>query len=99
MIEIRATQAKRVFTFHEEEIALPQLLSTRRTLGIAQDGKDNEFFGLQRGSDVASSYGHASAAQLLRLLQIRQIRTEGRTSAAIVNAGSAPGPATDDRSS
>ena len=59
MIEIRATEAKRVFTFHEEEIALPQLLSTRRTLRIAQDGKDDEFFGLQRGSDVASSYCHA----------------------------------------
>jgi hypothetical protein len=35
----RATQAKREFTFHEEEIALPQLLSTRRAVRIAQDAK------------------------------------------------------------
>ena len=28
LIEIGATQAKRVFTIHEEEIALPQLLAT-----------------------------------------------------------------------
>jgi hypothetical protein len=46
MIEIAATQAKRVFSFHKEEIALPQLLPTRSALRIAQDRKDDEFFGL-----------------------------------------------------
>jgi hypothetical protein len=42
MIEIGATQAKRVFAFHEEEIALPQLLATPRALKITQDGKNDE---------------------------------------------------------
>jgi hypothetical protein len=46
MVEIGATQAKRVFAFHEEEIALPQLFATPRTLRITQDGKNDEFFGL-----------------------------------------------------
>jgi hypothetical protein len=46
MIEIGATQAKRLFAFHEEEIALPQLFTTLRALRITQDVKDDEFFGL-----------------------------------------------------
>jgi hypothetical protein len=46
MIEIGATQAKRVFAFHEEEIALPQLLATPRAPRISQNGKNDEFFGL-----------------------------------------------------
>jgi hypothetical protein len=46
MIEIGATQAKRVSTFHEEEIALPQLLATHVALRITQDGKNDEFFEL-----------------------------------------------------
>ena len=46
MIEIGATQAKRVFTIHEEEIALPQLLATHVALRITQDGKNDEFFEL-----------------------------------------------------
>jgi hypothetical protein len=71
MIQIRATQAKRVFAFHEEEIALPQILATPRTVRITQDGKNDEFFGLGRGSDVPLSDYHASAVHLLRLLNIR----------------------------
>jgi len=46
MIEIGATQTKRVFAFHEEEIALPQLLATLRALRITQDVKDDGFFRL-----------------------------------------------------
>ena len=60
MIEIGATQAKRVFTFHEEEIALPQLLATHVARRITQDGINDEFFGLYRGSDVALSHHYAS---------------------------------------
>ena len=46
MIEIGATQTKRVFAFHEEEIALPHLFATLSAPRIAQDVKDDEFFGL-----------------------------------------------------
>jgi len=77
MIEIGATQAKRVFTIHEEEIALPQLLATHVARRITQDGINDEFFGLYRGSDVALSHHYASAVHLLRLIDIHQIRAEG----------------------
>src|SRR5258706_8633006 len=65
-----------MFAFHEEEIALPQLLATLRALRITQDVKDDEFFGLKRGSDLALPYHHASAVHLLRLLHIRRIRAK-----------------------
>ena len=65
MIEISATQAKRILAFHEKEIALPQLLATPRALRITQDGKNDEFFGLRPGSVVAFSYHHASAVTIL----------------------------------
>ena len=32
-----------MFAFHEEEIALPQLLAALRALRITQDVKDDEF--------------------------------------------------------
>ena len=44
MIEIGATQAKRLFAFHEEEIALPQLFATLSAPRTAQDVKDDDFF-------------------------------------------------------
>jgi len=77
MIEIGATQAKRVSTFHEQEIALPQLLATHVARRIAQDGINDEFFGLSRGSAVALSHHYASAVHLLRPINIHRIRAEG----------------------
>ena len=67
MIEIGATQAKGVFTFNEEEIALRQPLATRVARRITQDGINDEFSGLSRGSAVALSHHYASAVHLLRL--------------------------------
>jgi hypothetical protein len=87
MIEIGATQAKRVFTIHEEEIALPQLLATHVARRITQDGINDEFFGLYRGSDVTLSHHYALAVHLLRLINIHRIRA---ISAWIFNAGSLP---------
>jgi hypothetical protein len=46
MIQIGAAQANRVFTSHEEEIALAQLLATHVARRITQDGINDEFFGL-----------------------------------------------------
>jgi hypothetical protein len=78
MVEIGATQAKWVFAFQEEEISLPQLLATPRALRVTQDGKNDEFFGLWRGPDVALSCHHASAVHLLQLLHI-SCNSGGRT--------------------
>jgi hypothetical protein len=48
MIEVGATQAKRAFTFHEEQTALRQLFATPRALRGTEDVKDDQVFGFWR---------------------------------------------------
>jgi hypothetical protein len=45
MIEVGATQAKRAFTFHEEQTTVRQLFATPRALRSTEDVKDDEVFG------------------------------------------------------
>src|ERR1700686_2382487 len=78
-----------MFTFHEEEIALPQLLATLRALRITQNVKDDPLARIRScfavpsclGSPPASTFAHPPNSG------------EGPTSAAIVNVGRFPGPA------